>query len=74
MELFFMLSAMLALIVPIAIGRVRCIRMTPRLLHLFKSIASSAFPRERFLKPGMFGRAHQASATTLACLHRAGWG
>jgi hypothetical protein len=33
MELFFMMTAMLALLGPIAVGRVRCIRITPRLLE-----------------------------------------
>lgn len=41
MELFFMMTAMLALIVPIAVGRARCIVITPRLLYLFKSILST---------------------------------
>ena len=34
MELFFMMTAMLALLGPIAVGRVRCIRIAPRLLDL----------------------------------------
>ncbi|MDQ2988255.1 MAG: hypothetical protein M3R60_04050 [Pseudomonadota bacterium] len=34
MELFFMMTAMLALLGPIALGRVRCIRIAPRLLDL----------------------------------------
>jgi hypothetical protein len=34
LELLFMLTAMLALLGPIAVGRVRCIRVTPRLLEL----------------------------------------
>ncbi|MET0858824.1 MAG: hypothetical protein ABWY27_18910 [Telluria sp.] len=34
MELFFMMTAMLALLGPIALGRVRCIRVTPRLRGL----------------------------------------
>jgi hypothetical protein len=38
MELFFMMTAMLALLGPIAVGRVRCIRISPRLLALVKSI------------------------------------
>lgn len=32
MELFFMMTAMLTLLGPIAVGRVRCIGITPRLL------------------------------------------
>ena len=36
MELFFMMTAMLTLIVPIAVGRVRCVLITPRLRNLFR--------------------------------------
>jgi hypothetical protein len=42
MELFFMMTAMLALLGPIAVGRVRCIRISPRLLDLVKSIRLTA--------------------------------
>lgn len=38
MELFFMMTAMLALLGPIAVGRVRCIRFAPRLLALAANI------------------------------------
>ena len=60
MEMFFMLSAMLALIVPIVIGRVRCIRVTPRLLQLYKCIVPSASLGKSFLQAG-FSWAHEAS-------------
>ncbi len=40
MELFFMMTAMLALLGPIALGRVRCIRVTPRL----RGLACYIFP------------------------------
>lgn len=42
MELFFMMTAMLALLGPIAVGRVRCIRIAPRLLDLVKCILQTA--------------------------------
>ena len=38
MELFFMMTAMLALLGPIALGRMRCIRIAPRLLVLVADI------------------------------------
>jgi hypothetical protein len=47
MEAFFMMTAMLALLGPMAIGRVRCIRITGRLPELdfamFTSILESVF-------------------------------
>lgn len=42
MELFFMMTAMLALLGPIALGRVRCIRIAPRLLDLVNRILPTA--------------------------------
>jgi hypothetical protein len=41
MELFFMMTAMLALLGPIAVGRVRCIRIAPRMLQLAAKIIAS---------------------------------
>jgi hypothetical protein len=38
MELFFMMTGMLALLGPIAIGRVRCIRITPRRFALVANL------------------------------------
>lgn len=51
MELFFMLTAMLALIGPIVAGRVRCILITPRL--------PSAAQEQRSLEAGAFGSPHE---------------
>jgi hypothetical protein len=42
MELFFMMTAMLALLGPIALGRVRCIRIAPRLLDLVNRLLPTA--------------------------------
>lgn len=42
MELFFMMTAMLALLGPIALGRVRCIRFAPRLFDLVDRNLSAA--------------------------------
>lgn len=61
MELFLMLSATLALIVPIVIGRVHCIRITPRLLQLYKCIAPSASLGEGSFEAGFFSWAQGAS-------------
>ena len=47
MQLFFMMSAILALLVPIAVGRVRRILITPRLLDLFKRILPTMSATER---------------------------
>jgi hypothetical protein len=55
MELFFMLTATLALIVPIAIGRIRCVRISPRLLHLFKCVLPPVALRARPLSTGAQG-------------------
>jgi hypothetical protein len=45
MELFFMMTAMLALLGPIAAGRIRCIHFTPRLQHLFSFASDSRAER-----------------------------
>lgn len=52
MELFFMMTAMLALIVPIAVGRVRCILIVPRRRRLFNRILSTTAEIELALKAG----------------------
>jgi hypothetical protein len=50
MELFFMMTAMLALLGPIALGRVRCIRVTPRL----RGLACYIFPVRSHARNGAF--------------------
>jgi hypothetical protein len=50
MELFFMMTAMLALLGPIALGRVRCIRVTPRL----RGLACYIFPVRSHAQSGTF--------------------
>lgn len=57
MELFFMLTAMLALIGPIVAGRVRCILMTPR--HLFKRMLSSMPLDQRSPEAGALAWPHE---------------
>lgn len=42
MELFFMMTAMLALLGPIALGRVRCIRIAPRLFDQVNRLIPTA--------------------------------
>jgi hypothetical protein len=56
MELFFMMSAMLALLGPIALGRVRCIRVTPRL----RGLACYIFPVRSHVQSGTFNFADMA--------------
>jgi hypothetical protein len=46
MELFFMMTAMLALLGPIAVGRVRCIRIAPRLFDLVNRSIATASPAD----------------------------
>jgi acyl-CoA dehydrogenase len=47
MQLFFLMSAILGLIVPVAVGSVRRILVTPRLLDLFKRILPTMSDTER---------------------------
>ncbi|WP_426173311.1 hypothetical protein [Massilia sp. TWR1-2-2] len=56
MELFFMMTAMLALLGPIALGRVRCIRVTPRL----RGLACYIFPVRSRVQSGTFNFADMA--------------
>lgn len=50
MELFFMMTAMLALLGPIAAGRVRCMRIAPRLLDLVNCILATVSHPEKRLR------------------------
>jgi hypothetical protein len=56
MELFFMMTAMLALLGPIALGRVRCIRVTPRL----RGLACYILPVRSHVQSGTFNFADMA--------------
>lgn len=51
MELFFMMTGMLALLGPIAVGRARCIRITPRLLDRVNCILPTASHAESGARP-----------------------
>ena len=50
MEYFCMMTAMLALLGPIAVGRVRCIRVTPRLFTLLSYVLPTAAQRARSIR------------------------
>lgn len=69
MELFFMMTAMLALLGPIAVGRVRCIRITPRLLDLVNCILPTASHSESGARPAR-GRAYAVVSDSVAGLGR----
>ena len=69
MEYFCMMTAMLALLGPIAVGRVRCIRITPRLFALLSYVLPTAAERARSnrLTPHLFALVSVFFSTAARC-------